>query len=221
MFEDRASYDPAKHGKVPLARSPLALFLRGSLAIGSMILSRHPADALRWTKSMVARRRPLSYPIPWLTFSAIRALEKVAIPGMRIFEYGSGHSTLYWANRGMEVHAVEDDEEWHGILQPRLGHFKAAHLYLETSPSSYVSSISVAGGMFDIVVVDGSYRKYCLALAVNHVKPGGLLVVDNTDWHWYADVDTLVPRSWMKQVYDGWAPFIGHKSETTVWTRPM
>lgn len=221
MFEDRASYDPAKHGKVPLVRSPLALCLRGGIAIGSMILSGHPADALRWTKSMVARRWPLSYPIPWLTFNAIRALENKTLPGMRIFEFGSGHSTLYWANRGLEVHAVEDDEKWYDILQARFAHIQSVHVYLETSPSRYVSSISVVGGMFDIVVVDGSYRKSCLALAINHVKPGGFLVVDNTDWHWCADVDSQVPRSWVKQVYAGWAPFIGHQSETTLWIRPM
>jgi hypothetical protein len=69
-----------------------------------------------------------------------------------------------------------------------------------------------------MVVVDGSHRKECLVHALGHLKPGGLLVVDNTDWHWYDDVDSLVPASWRKRVYPGWAPFIGHRSETTVWT---
>lgn len=220
MFEERARFDPSRDGKVPVARTPLALAVRAPLALGSMLFSAHPQDALRWLRSMLQRRRPLSYAMPWLTFGAIRALQGHAHPGTRIFEFGSGHSTLYWALAGAEIHAVEDDRGWHDMLAQRLAGMAGAYLYFEPTREGYLDRLRQAGGAFDIVVVDGSYRKECLSEALPYVKPGGLLVVDNTDWHWYDDVDTLVPTGWDKRVFGGWAPFIGHRSETTIWRSP-
>lgn len=219
MFEQQERFDPQRDGKVPVARTPLALAIRAPLAFGSMLFSRHPTDALHWMRSMAQRRHPLSYALPWITFDAIRALAPLARPGTRVFEFGSGHSTLWWAEHGAEIHSVEDDESWHGLLTERIAGMPKAHLYFEPGQQGYLSRIDRVGGPFDVVVVDGSHRKDCLAKAIDHVKPGGLLVVDNTDWHWFSDVDDYVPTSWTKRVHAGWAPFIGHRSQTTLWTR--
>lgn len=220
MFQDKASFDPARDGKVPLRRTPLILFARSVYALGAMVLSRHPLDGARWIRSMFQRRRPLSYAMPWITFDAIRAIEGHARPGTRVFEFGSGHSTLYWAEKGVEIHSVEDDRGWHDLLARRISGMPNAHLYYEPGQDGYVSRIEQVGGTFDVVVVDGSHRKECLKKALAFVKPGGLLVVDNTDWHWFSDVDQVVPEGWRKQAYPGWAPFIGHQSETTLWVAP-
>jgi len=36
-------------------------------------------------------------------------------------------------------------------------------------------------GYFDVIVVDGLERLSCYRLAVQHLRPGGILVVDNSD----------------------------------------
>lgn len=221
MFEDPEKFDPKRDGKVPVSRSPLALLARAPLALIDMLCSRHPYDAAVWLRSMVQRRRPLSYALPWLTFDAIRVLRRYARPGMRIFEFGSGHSTLFWANQGLEVHAVEDDRMWYDLVAQRINGRPGAYLYFEENKEGYVSRLARVGGVFDIVVIDGNFRKTCLATALDYVKPGGLLVVDNTDWHWYNEIDQLVPIAWNKSKYRGWAPFIGHRSETSIWMRPI
>ena len=217
MFQDKARFDPERDGKVPLRRSPFALLARLVYTLASMLASRHPLDSVRWIRSMLQRRHPLRYAMPWITFDAFRAIEHLAKPGTRVFEFGSGHSTLYWAEKGVEIHSVEDDRGWHDLLAERISGMPNAHLYFEAAQDGYVSKIEHVGGAFDVVVIDGSHRKACLAIAQEFVKPGGLLLVDNTDWHWFRDADTLVPDDWDKQIFGGWAPFIGHRSETTIW----
>jgi len=39
------------------------------------------------------------------------------------------------------------------------------------------------GASVDVLVIDGSWRTACAQLAVRHVRPGALVVVDNSDWY--------------------------------------
>ena len=51
-------------------------------------------------------------PVPWYTYPAQMLLERVVEPHFRVFEYGSGNSSLWWAKRVAEVVSVEHDEKW-------------------------------------------------------------------------------------------------------------
>jgi hypothetical protein len=50
--------------------------------------------------------------MPWMTFGVIDFLKNVVIQEMRVFEYGSGSSTLFWAKRAGKVYSVEHDSLW-------------------------------------------------------------------------------------------------------------
>ena len=183
LFDDD-SFDPTRDGKVPLRRSPIMLFARLLVHMAGMLFSRHPGDLLRWLKSMVMRRKPLSYAMPWLTFDAIRAIEDRLRPGQRVFEYGSGHSTVYWSQKSVDLFSVEDDAAWFGLVEAKLKGLRGVDLFFEQGLLDFVGRIGKCTGTFDIVLVDGSFRKECMLAAMPKLKPGGLLVVDNTDWHW-------------------------------------
>src|ERR687884_2028950 len=51
--------------------------------------------------------------VPWFTFPAIEAIKNWDLSDKRVFEYGSGYSTLFWAARAKEVTSVEHSPEWH------------------------------------------------------------------------------------------------------------
>ncbi|MFH0879142.1 MAG: hypothetical protein V2A34_05480, partial [Lentisphaerota bacterium] len=51
-------------------------------------------------------------PIPWITYSALQFLESRIRKDFRVFEYGCGNSTLWWANRVQQVTSCESDEQW-------------------------------------------------------------------------------------------------------------
>ncbi|MEJ8816953.1 hypothetical protein [Lacibacter sp. H407] len=55
----------------------------------------------------------LHYRIPWLVFSSISFLEKKVNKQMRVFEYGSGGSTLFFSERAAAVVSIEHNPEWY------------------------------------------------------------------------------------------------------------
>jgi len=59
----------------------------------------------------------LDGPIPWYTYPAIRDLARIISPSARVFEYGSGNSTLWWRAHAQEVISVEHDPIWHAHSQ--------------------------------------------------------------------------------------------------------
>jgi predicted O-methyltransferase YrrM len=69
-------------------------------------------DLPNWLRSQCPSANALDDERPWITFPAIRFLERVIRPHMRVFEYGSGGSTLFFARRVREVISIEHDPVW-------------------------------------------------------------------------------------------------------------
>jgi predicted O-methyltransferase YrrM len=49
-------------------------------------------------------------------------------------------------------------------------------------PANAAAIVSEPDASLDFVVVDGWYRPVCARAALSKLKPGGLLLIDNTDW---------------------------------------
>ncbi len=49
---------------------------------------------------------------PWIAKKAVSFLESAIAPNSRVFEYGSGGSTLFFARRAQEIVSVEHDPVW-------------------------------------------------------------------------------------------------------------
>jgi hypothetical protein len=48
---------------------------------------------------------------------------------------------------------------------------------------TYVSSIAEVVGPFDLIIVDDLYRDHCALSAIEYLRPGGLLLIDNINWY--------------------------------------
>src|SRR5690606_20790053 len=77
--------------------------------------------------------------IRWINFSANDFLEKYHRPDMRVFEYGGGASTLFWASRVKAVTTVEHDEQWSINIaaksrQLRIDNAEVHHISAESDP---------------------------------------------------------------------------------------
>lgn len=66
-----------------------------------------------WRKHLLPGRNSVVDQSPWIGFSAIRFLKENIRSDMRVFEYGSGGSTLFWAPRVQELVSVEHDKLWY------------------------------------------------------------------------------------------------------------
>jgi hypothetical protein len=122
--------------------------------------------------------------MPWLTKPALDEICTWDLSRERVFEYGVGQSTLWWANKCEWLYGVDTNEEWvKAIHDAVISNSSVACLPVE---DIYVNSIRTFKNI-DIVVVDGNYRDRCIYQAIAALKPGGKLIIDNwqqpsVDW---------------------------------------
>lgn len=116
--------------------------------------------------------------LPFIALNAFRFLKLRLPDNARVFEWSSGMSTLWYESHCAEVHAVEDDEAWFKVISTRTG---SARVYYLTG-QDYVNKIrEFPAGYFDLISIDGSLRLACFEIAEKYLRPGGILLVDNTD----------------------------------------
>jgi SAM-dependent methyltransferase len=145
-------------------------------------------------------------------------------------EWGSGRSTQWFAKRLRRVVAVEHDQSWYNQVRRQLSEAKLDNIDyrlipLEHRPEeptrpvydpvpNYVAFVrEFPDNYFDFIEIDGHYRQACVLAALNKLKPGGLLLVDDTNWLQIEEWG--VPATWS----------IVHQSikintVTSVWRRP-
>lgn len=74
----------------------------------------------RW-KFYHNKKDSLKNGLPWITFSSIEFLEENLKPGMRVFEYGGGGSTIFFSRKVQELITVEHDKDWFDALSKTMG----------------------------------------------------------------------------------------------------
>lgn len=154
--------------------------------------------------------------LPWLVFSSTSFIAPL-VKGKRVFEFGSGMSTLWFADHCKEVVSVESNPEWAKLVAQKTRGLNHAHLIYAGTKSDYLEAIERAGGNFDVILIDGLYRNECVQIARSYLNPGGMVVVDNTDVELGLDQTTRETFADSQiRVFRGWAPGILHPNETTV-----
>lgn len=158
---------------------PVAQFGRSAVA-GS------PYGWRRWAASLLAiydTERMVELDLPWWNVAATREIEQflAARPGARVFEWGSGASTVWLARRAGEVISVEHDADWLGKFAAQTKPFENVRLlHRSIDTASYVDAIGECSDMFDLIVVDGRQRVACLEKAKSRLAPGGAILFDDS-----------------------------------------
>ena len=130
---------------------------------------------------------------PWLTPAAIKMLATLLRPTDRGAEFGSGRSTLWFAGRVAELTSVETNAGWHQKVTSQLkergiGNVRYT-LIAEDNPSEcgdgeYArTALAFPDASLDFALVDGYYRDYSAKYIMPKLKPGGILIIDNINWH--------------------------------------
>src|SRR4029077_7054451 len=73
-----------------------------------------------WCASRRQEANPIADQTPWITYGAIRFLKRIVTKEMRIYEYGCGGSTIFFALRSRQVFACEHDPAWANKLRDSL-----------------------------------------------------------------------------------------------------
>lgn len=130
---------------------------------------------------------------PWFVPEAIQYLDGRLKETDVGFEWGSGRSTLWFAERIAHITSVEGRQEFYKEMLDRIAKsgYKNISLLLSAVTSeynfkkaeiiSYVEKINSRDIQYDLVVVDGHFRVECLHGINKRIAPGGIVVVDNTE----------------------------------------
>lgn len=143
--------------------------------------------------------------LPWWTLESAGIVERFLRTrnSARVFEYGSGASTVWLSNRATEVISVEHDVVWATEVRGALvamGVASQVHCVLAQAANpatearyrsardghegmdfgTYVNSIKDHDGLFDLIIIDGRCRAACLEPAIQKIKPDGLILFDNS-----------------------------------------
>jgi len=117
---------------------------------------------------------------PWLTYPMIEFLNGFNFSGKRVFEFGAGSSTLYWAARAEQVVSVELNGEWYESLLQKVPN----NVQLRHEPDGGKYSEVIQGmGKFDVIVIDGAERYHSAVMASKNLAPGGMIILDNAEWY--------------------------------------
>ena len=197
-----------------------------------------------WRGTLEEGRSSLSDRFPWMVYEAIDWLQSYLGPEMQLFEWGSGGSTLFFASRVRSVITVEHDPAWHSVVAQQLLHYDIHNVHLtlcepertETLLEAYTSTDERYEGLsfqryveaidaysddtFDLVVVDGRARPGCMRHAVAKIRPGGYLLLDNSDREIYG-LGKQIVSNWSGHEFYGPGPYGVVCWGTTIWQKPQ
>jgi len=190
---------------------------RGRITLSGLI--RLPAARRRARRGIVPER-------PWIVPAAIGWIRRRIRRRWRVLELGGGRSTVWFARRAGEVLAFEDDPFWVGWAREWIAARELTGAEIRELPvERFVPELErLDDERFDLVVVDflespDADRVDAVRAARAKVRPGGLLLLDDSDRPAYAGAYDLL-RGWRERrfvgVKDGWPEVC----ETAIFRRP-
>lgn len=121
--------------------------------------------------------------MPWYTKPALDEIVTWDLKGKLVWEYGCGASTLWWTKKAGRAYGVDSSTEWVIAVGRALQKdWSPGWLKYVDEKELYVNCPRLLEIQYDIIVVDGSpesWRDDCIVVALEFLKPGGALIVDN------------------------------------------
>ena len=191
--------------------------------------ARGPLTISGWLRLPIARLRARLGQVPerpWIVPAAVGWLRRRIRGDWAVLELGAGRSTAWLARRAGRVLSFEDNEHWLAETRDRLEGMGAEGVQLRHLPverfAAEVARLDDEG--FDLVIVDflespAAERVEAVRFARPKVKPGGYLLLDDSDRPGYAGAYELLD-GWRERrfvgVKDGWPEVC----ETAIFRRP-
>jgi len=176
---------------------------------------------------MQARTCPImKYPVPFIVLDAIKYLDGLVRPGIRVLELGGGNSSLWFLEKGVKLVTYEHNVEWAQIIlkevhsNPEKYNENRFNLNVMQGADTITDLKRLENEYFDIVLVDSmndfTRRNDCIRAALKKLKPGGWLILDNSDnpvnWN---GAELLEGKEMHK--FTGFSPMALFVCQTTFW----
>ncbi len=158
--------------------------------------------------------------IPWFNYSFYEFISKRINPEIIIFEFGSGYSSIFFSRKVNKVYSVEHDSSWIKKINSLTSN---NHYIIESSlhdKHHYINSLKFPETKFDVVFVDGRFRKDCCIQAIKYLSEKGVVILDDSERVRYQEVFPFMEKSNFKELtFSSFKPNMNNLASTTVFYR--
>jgi predicted O-methyltransferase YrrM len=192
--------------------------VRGPMGVSGWL--RYPAAWWRARRGETPER-------PWIVPAAVGWLRRRIRSDWAVLELGSGRSTVWFARRAGSVLSFEDNEYWFPRTQEqlrvaRLSNVDLRLIAVEEFPKEVAA---LPDESFDLVVVDfleapAVTRVDAIKPAMKKTRPGGYLLLDDSDRPGYAEAYELL-AGWRERRFAGVKDEWPEACETAIFRRPL
>jgi len=174
--------------------------------------------------------------LPWLSYPFIEFVEPRLTKAMRVYEFGSGNSTRWFASRVGFIKSIEHSADWFKIVKNSLPDNVALIHEPVDSPltyhsmafmdindaTAYSTEIGKSGELYNMILVDGVNRNNCIKNAIDCVTTDGVIVVDNLEYsaEMRDGLELLSQRGYRRLEFWGLSPIVYTKTGTSIFYRP-
>ena len=162
-------------------------------------------------------------PIPWYTYPAIEYLSQLNYSDKKIFEFGCGYSSIYWAMRAKSVISIEDNLAYYDRWSKE---FSASNLEIKwrDEGEGYENAIFEENDKYDVIVIDGKRRVECTAAALVCLSENGMIILDdsdrvNTSQEYIESIARLKSADMIQIDFYGFCPMNNYTKTTSVFLR--
>lgn len=150
-------------------------------------------------------------PVPWMNYAIIAFLEERLDSNMTLFEFGSGYSTLFFAERVNEVTSVEYNRYWFDMVLKMVPENVEMIFQENDIDGEYCRCVSKKSVNYDVIIVDGRDRVNCIRQAVDALTENGVIILDNSEREKYREgVEYAHTRGFKSIEFKGIAPANRH-----------
>ena len=158
-------------------------------------------------------------PLPWVTLPFVSFVEARLTKSMRIFEFGSGNSTLFFAPRVASVSSAEHNAEWFSAITSKAPRNVTLLKVAQENPELYAAAYE-PGVLYDLILIDAQHRNECCLSAPDHLSINGVIVLDDSERVEYEKgISHLANIGFKRLDFFGIAPGVLFTKCTTVFYR--
>lgn len=119
--------------------------------------------------------------LPWLNREALEYLVSLDISAWDVFEWGLGYGTLWFQNKVKSITTTEHNKKWVDRIKLKNNVNLLIQQLKKCELCPYVTVINENKNLYDCIIIDGRNRVLCSQNVLEHLKYGGLIILDNSE----------------------------------------
>jgi hypothetical protein len=159
-------------------------------------------------------------PIPWTTYPFIQFITTRLNKNLTVFEYGSGNSTLFYADRLKNLTTVEHDKIWYEKMIKIIPNNVNLIFEKEDTSGNYYRTITKEKTKYDIIIIDAIDRVNCVKISYDFMSEQGIVILDDSEREEYAEgISFLIDKGFKSLEFWGISPGYFNNKCTSIFYR--